>query len=341
MTAVAALALLLGAAPASAREVPDGLTASPARPLLSPERTRMNQRVFDHVWNEVRREYYDPGLHGIDWDEARRTWRPEALAARDDRGLYRALRAMLDLLDDDHAGVSPPAVARRQDRLRQRRAALGVTLRPDPEDEDRYVIERVREDSPAAEAGIAPGWRLLIENDAAWSPERDVVEGQPVSLTMIDEAGRARSLTVSPRILEPRPAFTVDRSRPGVVVLAIEGFEQGLGRWIGDQLAQIEPETDVILDLRGNSGGLLLEADAVLSCFLPAARPWATRTTRSGRRILMKTGGACGSLDGPVANDVAVLVDEQSRSAAELTPAALQEARRAVIVGAPTAGAVL
>ena len=36
-----------------------------------------------------------------------------------------------------------------------------------------------------------------------------------------------------------------------------------------------------------------------------------------------------------------MLVDDQSRSAAELTPAALQEARRAVVVGAPTAGAVL
>jgi carboxyl-terminal processing protease len=55
----------------------------------------------------------------------------------------------------------------------------------------------------------------------------------------------------------------------------------------------------------------------------------------------MKTGGGCGALDGPVVNDVAVLVDEQSRSAAELTPAALQEARRALVVGAPTAGAVL
>jgi carboxyl-terminal processing protease len=38
---------------------------------------------------------------------------------------------------------------------------------------------------------------------------------------------------------------------------------------------------------------------------------------------------------------VVVLVDGNSRSAAELTPAALQEARRAVVVGAPTAGAVL
>lgn len=55
----------------------------------------------------------------------------------------------------------------------------------------------------------------------------------------------------------------------------------------------------------------------------------------------MRTAGGCGELTAPVANDVAVLVDNQSRSAAELTPAALQEARRAVVVGAPTAGAVL
>jgi carboxyl-terminal processing protease len=340
LTAAVALGLMLGAAPASA-QAPAPAAATEAEASSPPERARLNQRVFDHVWNEVRREYYDPGLHGVDWEQARRTWRPLALAARDDRSLYRALRGMLDLLDDDHAGVSPPAVARRQDRLRERRAAIGVTLRPDPSNENGYLIDRVREDSPAAEAGIVAGWRLLIDRDATWSPERDVVEGRPVSLTLIDGAGAARALVVHPRVLEPRPAFTADRSREGVVVLTIEGFEQGLGRWIGEQLADVTPETDVILDLRGNPGGRLLEADAVLSCFLPAARPWATRTPRNGRRILMKTGGGCGALDGPVVNDVAVLVDEQSRSAAELTPAALQEARRALVVGAPTAGAVL
>ena len=55
----------------------------------------------------------------------------------------------------------------------------------------------------------------------------------------------------------------------------------------------------------------------------------------------LRTAGGCGDLEEPVGNDVAVLVDGNSRSAAELTPAALQEARRAVVVGAPTAGAVL
>lgn len=338
------MSLALVAAPAFAGD-PAVATAAPSTVALSAEpnrdRMRMNQRVFDQVWNEVRREYYDPHLHGVDWNAARRTWRPVALAAHDDRTLYRSLREMLNLLDDDHARAAPPAVARRQDRLRESRAAIGLTLRADANNRDSYTVEQVRDGSPAAEAGVDVGWRLITGGAADWTPEQDVVEGRPVTLSFIDAEGVSRLSVLNPRMMEPRPAFVSDRSRPGLLVLKVEGFEQGLGRWMGEQLADLTPDTDVVLDLRGNPGGRLMEADAVLSCFLPVNQAWATRTSRSGRRIEMKTAGGCGSLTGPVANDVAVLVDDQSRSAAELTPAALQEARRAVIVGAPTAGAVL
>ena len=322
------------------------LAADPATVAVAPavapdrERARMNQRVFDRVWSEVRTQYYDPGLHGVDWNAARRTWRPVALTAPDDRTLYRALRDMLSLLDDDHAGASPPAVARRQDTLRRPRPAIGVLMRPEPTG-DAYTIERVRPGSPAAEAGVAVGWRLITGEGALWTPEQDIAEGRPVTLSLVDGEGLARPLTLIPRLMEPTPAFVADRSRPGVLVLTVEGFEAGLGRWMGAQLANLPPETDVVLDLRGNPGGRLVEADAVLSCFLPRDRFWAARTSRSGRRVELRTAGGCGDLEEPVGNDVAVLVDANSRSAAELTPAALQEARRAVVVGAPTAGSVL
>lgn len=301
----------------------------------------MNQRVFDRVWSEVRREYYDPALHEVDWNAARQTWRSQALSAVDDRGLYRALNGMLDLLDDDHAGAAPPAVARRQDMLRQRRAVIGVSMRPDPDGSDGYTIERVVAGSVAAEAGVAVGWRLEIQSDSEWTPEQDVVEGQPVALSLVDLNGARRPMVLVPRVMDPQPAFVADRSRPGVVVLTVEGFEPGLGRWMGEQLAGLSADTDVVVDMRGNSGGRLVEAEAVLSCFLPPDRIWATRRPRSGRPIVMSTGTGCGDLPGPAANDVAVLVDGQSRSAAELTPAALQEARRALVVGERTAGAVL
>ena len=337
---------LIGTAPvavAQGVDAPDaGGTASQAlAPTPAPTRARaaLNRRVFDQVWSEVQHSYYDPTLHGVDWRAARARFRPVALAAPDDRRLYGVLDQMLDLLDDDHAAVAPPAVARRQDRLRQRRAVIGLILYP--EDAGVYRIDRVRPGSPAEEAGVGVGWRLDSQGDQGWSPDRDVVGGQALTLRFTDPAGDPRLVTLVPREMDPTPAFVADRSRRGVLVLTIEGFEAGLGRWMGEQLAEVDPDTDVVLDLRGNPGGLLLEADAVLSCFLPERQPWATRTSRSGRAVSMRIRSGCGDLTEPVANDLAVLVDASSRSAAELTPAALQEARRALIVGQRTGGAVL
>ncbi len=313
--------------------------AAPAAP--APDRARMNRRVFDRVWSEVRSQYYDPDLHGVDWHAARRTFRPRAIAAADDRALYVALNEMLDLLDDEHAGAAPPAVARRQDTLRQRRPALGVSLRAVEPGSGRYRVERVRPDSPAARAGVEAGWTLATDGPGQWSPEQDVEAGLPVHLAFTDAAGQARPLEVVPEILEPEPAFVADRTRPGVVVLRVDGFEAGLGDWMGEELARTGADTDVVVDLRGNPGGRLMEADAVLSCFLPRDLRWATRTGRSGRPVEMRTAGGCGPLQGPAPHQLVVLVDGDSRSAAELTPAALQEAGRALVVGEPTAGAVL
>ena len=340
LTALVAGLAVVAASPVFARE-PEAATAVARMASAAPDRARatMNRRVFDRVWREVQREYYDPQLHGVDWREARKTWRPLALAAPDDQTLYRVMSRMLDLLDDDHAGVAGPASVRRQDALRTRRAVMGLTLYP--EDDGRWRIEQVRAGSPAQEAGLATGWHLDTIDGLPWGPEIDVVDGTRVALGLTDDSGEARDVSVTPRIMDPVPAFSADRSRPGVVVLRVEAFEAGLGRWLGSQLADLPQDTDVVLDLRSNPGGLLMEADAALSCFLPARMEWATRTARSGRAAKLKIRPACGDLDAPVEHDVAVLVDRSSRSAAELTPAALQEAGRAVVIGETTAGAVL
>ena len=328
--------LLLAPAPTSAQVA----VAETASHVPMPRaRARMNARVFDTVWNTVRRHYYDPGLHGVDWRLARETYRPLALAATDDRQLYRAIGQMLDLLDDQHAGAISPAMAQRQDVARTRRAVMGVVL--SRETSDVWRVDAVRPGSPAEEAGIQPGWRLQSVDGQSWGVDFAVEDGLALRLDLTDEQGVLHSVSVVPREMEPIPAFSRDDSRPGVLVLRAEGFEPGMGRWLGEQLARLPPETDVILDLRGNPGGLLQEADATLSCFLPQRQEWATRVSRNGRAMALSIMPGCGNLTGPVANDVALLVDGSSRSAAELTPAALQESGRALVIGEHTAGAVL
>lgn len=343
LPALAAAGALLAGAPVFAQVAdPAAVAAAAATAAVQAgpdrDRVRLNQQVFDRVWNEVRTEYYDPTLNGVDWRAARAAWRPRALAARDDRELYRTLDQMLDLLDDQHAAASSPAVVRRREALRTRRPVIGVTVAR--QDSGDYRVEQVRPGSPAEEAGVGLGWILRVE-DGGWTPELDVVEGQPVTMVFRDGAGTAHDLTLIPRVMDPVPAFTADRSRSGVLVLRVEGFEQGLGAWIGEQLANLPPDVDVVLDLRNNAGGRLLEAEAVLGCFLPARQTWAVRTNRSGRSQTLTTGTPCGDLAAPVPNEIAVLVNAASRSSAELTPAALQEAGRALIVGERTGGAVL
>ena len=185
LSLIAGAVLLSGTAFASSPVAAQMASEQPSR-----ERARMNARVFDTVWTTVRRLYYDPALHGVDWNAARETYRPRALAAADDRALYRSLSAMLDLLDDDHAGAISPAVARRQDQLRVRRAVMGVALAR--QDGDTWRIESVRPGSPAAEAGLEPGWLLQTVDGQSWGVDFDVEEGRPIQLDLIDEAGETR-----------------------------------------------------------------------------------------------------------------------------------------------------
>ncbi len=304
------------------------------------QQARLNQRVFDRVWDEVRRGYYDPGLHGVDWRAARAQFRPQALAAPDERALYRVLNAMLDLLDDGHAAASPPAAVRRQEVQFARRAVMGMTLMRGQSPDD-WTVERIRPGSPAEEAGIQLGWALNSVDGQPWGPDVETFDGRPVHLVLTDETGQLRETTLTPRIMDAVQPFVADTSRPGVLVLRVEQFDKGLGPWMGSALEGLPPDVDVVLDLRGNPGGRLWEAESVLTCFLPRNQAWATRTGRTGRAVVLRAAGDCGDRRDPLANPVAVLVDQGSRSAAELTPAALQEARRGIVVGERTGGSVL
>ncbi len=169
----------------------------------------------------------------------------------------------------------------------------------------------------------------------------EVQEGTPVHLVLTDETGMRRDTILTPQLMDGPQPFTADKSRPGVLVLTVEQFDAGLGRWLGGELDGLPSDVDVILDLRANPGGRLWEAESVLTCFLPRDQVWATRTGRNGRPVILRASGDCGDRSAPVANPVAVLVDRGSRSAAELTPAALQEAGRGIVVGEKTIGSVL
>ena len=88
-----------------------------------------------------------------------------------------------------------------------------------------------------------------------------------------------------------------------------------------------------MLDLRDNGGGLLNEAVMVSSIFIPEGKIVSTKGRSRPERVYEATGG---SIPGSV--PVAVLVNRQSASASEIVTGALQDRKRATVVGTRTFG---
>jgi carboxyl-terminal processing protease len=157
-------------------------------------------------------------------------------------------------------------------------------------------------------------------------------DGTRVSLT-VQRGGATQSLTLTRRSLTTSDV-SVDDLPGSILAIRLHAFTRGVGRQVRDALAN-DPAAHsggVILDLRGNPGGLLDEAVEVASAFLDGGPVVSYERRGAPDRVLQALPG------GDTATPLAVLVDGSSASAAEVVAAALQDRSRAVIVGQRTYG---
>ena len=128
-----------------------------------------------------------------------------------------------------------------------------------------------------------------------------------------------------------------DMVQPGVAYIRLTGFTDKAGSELRKAIKGIQGSGDIdalILDLRGNSGGLLEAAVEVLGVFLPKGTTVVkTRGFRDGEHTFQ-------THTNPILKDIplAVLVDQGSASASEIVAGALQDLDRAIIVGTETFG---
>jgi carboxyl-terminal processing protease len=221
----------------------------------------------------------------------------------------------------------------------------GIGVEVDFGDEYITIIAPI-EGSPAALGGVLPGDRILaIDNQSVRG--RSAVElvrlmrGEPNTKVLLTVRRKAEEKLLYFRLTRQVINVASVASNPlkgGVGYLRIKTFQNGTHSELLEQVKQLRSAaggelSGVILDMRNNPGGLVNEATAVADEFLSGGVIFTTR--RRGRIIddLRADGG--GALRrGPVV----VLVNEYSASAAELVSGALQDNRRATIVGAPTFG---
>jgi carboxyl-terminal processing protease len=193
---------------------------------------------------------------------------------------------------------------------------------------------------PARVAGVRPGDTIIA------------VDGSPTAALSFHEAmgrilGRPGS-RVALRILRAGRPLQVElvrrtyalrtvhaRLRHGVGILRLDAFSHGTSVAAAAAVARLKRQgaKALVLDLRGNPGGLLDQAVAVVSLFLPrGASVVSLAGAHKPLRIVYSRGGPASGIP------LAVLVDGGSASASEVVAGALKDHGRASIVGEPTYG---
>ncbi|MER7520411.1 S41 family peptidase [Streptomyces sp. NPDC126499] len=214
----------------------------------------------------------------------------------------------------------------------------GVGLSARKAGPDRVAISRVQAGGPAARAGLRPGDRLTTVDGrpvGGLSVSEVVARlrgGAPGSTVVLGlERGRAAWTATLRRARLATDPVTVRRLDDGAVLIRVSAFTKGTGERVRAAVRAAPAGAGVLLDLRGNSGGLLAEAATAASAFLDGGLV-ATYDVDGEQRAVYAEGG------GDTGRPLVALVDGGTMSAAELLTGALKDRGRAVTVGSRTFG---
>jgi carboxyl-terminal processing protease len=234
-----------------------------------------------------------------------------------------------------------PAAAGADRALRDGFGGVGIALEPT---EAGLRVAAVSPQGPAERAGIRPGDALLAIDGAAtagWPEEaaldrlRGAVGSAVVLRVRSPDSATAHTIDLH-RVFVTEPTVTTARDG-GILILRISSFNRTTGERAAAALADAQrhgPLAGIVLDLRGNHGGLLDQAVQLADLFIQRGPIVSTagRIPASDQHF-----AASGNAIAPQV-PLAVLINGGSASAAEIVTAALQDAGRAVVIGSSSYG---
>jgi carboxyl-terminal processing protease len=280
-------------------------------------------RLYEEAMDIIERDYYRP-VKGSDL-------------------LNDSLDAAVKSLDDRFSNYfSPHDYASFSEVTGGAFEGVGMTVEQDPKG---LRIISVYKGTPAAEGGLKPG-DLIVKVDgrslAGTSSEEATTRikgraGTTVALTLRSKGGAERTVRLQRQKVEI-PVVQSGMKRAGgdpVAYVRLASFTSGAHGQVKQAIQGLldKGAKGVVLDLRDNGGGLLDEAVLVSSIFLPDGKVVSTKGRSRPEHVYDATGGAISTK-----LPVVVLVNGQTASASEIVTGALQDRKRATVVGTRTFG---
>ncbi len=263
-----------------------------------------------------------------------------------DKLVYSAIKAMLRALDPHSSFFDPEEFARLREEQHSKYFGLGIKVRALLGDHGRMmIVEPPVIGSPAEKRGLRAGDVIThIEEEPIddWTTD-DVIKnlrgprGTTVNIT-IERPGVPDPLQFEVE-RDEIPLITVKYAfeiKPGIGYVMIDRFSESTAEELKGKLEEIDAThlAGIILDLRGNQGGLLSQAIEVADFFLPRGD------------LVVSTKGRTPGSDRPyrapnqekIKSPLVILINRQSASASEIVAGALQDHDRALIVGETSFG---
>jgi carboxyl-terminal processing protease len=302
------------------------------------------KEVIDQVWQIVYRDYLDStGNYSPErWTSLRRDLLRKSYAGTNES--YEAIRGMLASLDDPYTRfLDPKEFKQMQIDTSGELTGVGIQITLDKDTKEIVVVSPI-EGTPASKAGVQPK-DVIVSVDGKTTKGMttdDAVklirgkEGSEVTLglrrkgeVVIVPLKRAR---IEINAVESRLNTSADGTKVGYIRL--KQFNAKASREMRTAIRELEQQgaQGFVLDLRSNPGGLLEASVDIARQWLDEGTIVSTKTRDGIQDVRRATGNAV--TDRPVV----VLVNEGSASASEILSGALQDNKRAVLVGQKTFG---
>jgi C-terminal processing protease CtpA/Prc len=304
--------------------------------------------MLKQIKEDLTKNYYDPTFHGMDVDKKVADAAERIKTAASAGEASAILADVLLQLDDSHTKFYPP------ERLTQVFYGWGVTIIGDG-----AYVTWVKKGSDAERKGLARGDRILAWN--RFEPTRANlwqinyvyrhIRPQQLQRVIVRKPdGTEKTIDIESEVRQ-RPAgdledlirrwedndqtaLDFEKAVGDTLVVALSAF--GDPKDIERFMKKARGYKNLVLDLRGNGGGLVVAIDMLISwCFDHDVKIGVDKTRKGDRPEVAK-----GRKD-PFTGKIVVLVDSRSASASEVTARVLQLEKRGTVIGDRTAGAVM